>query len=328
MQGLKHANSTFRSAGDGTSRTNTAILNSNGISSGDKTNMAMGSASVPQPPMALHMQHSRTGSAAISMLSAGISQFVHHPMYTFKTHRQRRSTLSVKDFVMSARSSPGFLFKGVWPRSLGCMPEKMLKMQAYMTAMNIAEDRIKPTTERGKVATWAAAGCVAGFATTIAGCPAELLMVQAQTGNISVREFFRQRGLRGVYQGASVAVWRDVAFNMTFFVSRQAFISMYHSQFGSEPVNSAKWAVGVVAGMLAASASCPLDVVKTRMQEKDASRRNWPALLVRIARKEGVGALFHGLGPRCLAVPSMMSFFALLHENMELYFFGETVLKH
>ena len=58
------------------------------------------------------------------------------------------------------------------------MPEKMLKMQAYMTVLRFMEDRVKPNSEKAKLATWGVAGCAAGMATTIIGCPAELLMVQ------------------------------------------------------------------------------------------------------------------------------------------------------
>ena len=71
---------------------------------------------------------------------------------------------------------------------------------------------------------------------------------QAQTGNVSVREFFRQKGLRGIYQGASVTIWRDVAFNMAFFTSRQGLISLYCRQFNHEPIDSAKFALGVMSG--------------------------------------------------------------------------------
>lgn len=56
--------------------------------------------------------HSAIGTAGVSMMSAGISQFIHHPVYTFKTHRQRKSNLSIGEFLRNATSNPRFLFKG------------------------------------------------------------------------------------------------------------------------------------------------------------------------------------------------------------------------
>ena len=59
---------------------------------------------------------------------------------------------------------------------------------------------------------------------------------------------------------------------------------------------------GAVAGGIAAAATTPLDVVKTRLMTQAAAARDgyagWSDALARIAREEGVGALFRGVHVR------------------------------
>ena len=65
---------------------------------------------------------------------------------------------------------------------------------------------------------------------------------------------------------------------------------------------SKKFVAGLIGGMLGVLMNTPLDVVKSRMQNQRMDqplkyRYVWPSLL-RVAREEGMGALYKGLGPR------------------------------
>jgi hypothetical protein len=62
-----------------------------------------------------------------------------------------------------------------------------------------------------------------------------------------------------------------------------------------------------VASSVSAAVTCPLDVVKTRIQVQDKSRNqfdyknSWDALM-KIVRNEGVSTLFKGVGARMLCL--------------------------
>ena len=59
-------------------------------------------------------------------------------------------------------------------------------------------------------------------------------------------------------------------------------------------------AVGLVSGAATGTATCPLDVVNTRLKAGALPRElGVAAAAATIARREGVGALFGGLAPRC-----------------------------
>jgi len=69
---------------------------------------------------------------------------------------------------------------------------------------------------------------------------------------------------------------------------------------GGERVNPAESAVfGSLSGAVAAAATTPLDVLKTRLmlaKQKESALR----ILRAIVREEGAGALFKGIGPRVI----------------------------
>ena len=74
---------------------------------------------------------------------------------------------------------------------------------------------------------------------------------------------------------------------------------------GSETTPSQGATCGSIAGAISAAATCPLDVVKTRMMlgaktksgEPYAGRGTWNSLTT-IVKEDGALALFAGIGPR------------------------------
>ena len=72
------------------------------------------------------------------------------------------------------------------------------------------------------------------------------------------------------------------------------------------------------SGILAASVSCPLDVVKTRVQGAKLGSRAFQQATLSVMREiistQGPCYLFKGLLPRIYVVPSMMSLFYVFDE--------------
>ena len=73
-----------------------------------------------------------------------------------------------------------------------------------------------------------------------------------------------------------------------------------------------------ISGALAASVSCPLDVVKTRVQGaklgSKAAEESTLSVMREIITTQGPRYLFKGLLPRIYVVPSMMSLFYVFDE--------------
>ncbi|GAV81948.1 Mito_carr domain-containing protein [Cephalotus follicularis] len=111
---------------------------------------------------------------------------------------------------------------------------------------------------------------------------------------------------RILWTGLGAQLARDVPFSAicwsTLEPSRRTIIAFLGDDAEAASVLGANFAAGFVAGSLAAAATCPLDVAKTRRQiEKDpaqASKMTTRQTLLEIWRSGGIKGLFTGIGPR------------------------------
>ncbi|CAK8567532.1 unnamed protein product [Lathyrus sativus] len=142
------------------------------------------------------------------------------------------------------------------------------------------------------------------------------------------------QGYRALWTGMGAQLARDVPFSAicwsTLEPTRRKLISLVGGDdAGILSVLGANFSAGVVAGTLAAGATCPLDVAKTRRQiEMDhvrALKMTTRQTLIEIWRDGGLKGLFTGFGPRVgRAGPSVgivVSFyevvkFVLNHRNI------------
>lgn len=265
------------------------------------------------------------GEFAVSAAAAGMAHVLHHPLYTLKSQMMFHGPkFSIRSFLGDVRHRPvGFLYKGLVSRTFGIMPEKAFKMQGWIFVGRYMESRFeKPTISK-----WIVAGAAAGAATTIIGCPSERAMVLAQVQQQQgqgFREVVRKQGLSGLYHGWRATLYRDVYFNMTFFTFREIFVSHWRRRSeGQEPSPGMRVVLGIPAGCIASVVACPFDVVKTRMQGKELlghDGRHCARIMWDIVRHEGPRNLMKGLLPRLIAVPSMMSWFYMINEELEWAF--------
>lgn len=111
---------------------------------------------------------------------------------------------------------------------------------------------------------------------------------------------------RVLWTGVGAQLARDVPFSAICWSVlepiRRRLLVLVGDEGSAASVLGANFSAGFVAGSLAAAATCPLDVVKTRRQiEKDPVRaRNMTTrqTLVQVWRNGGIKGLFTGGGPR------------------------------
>ncbi|KAH7578019.1 hypothetical protein ACOSP7_000875 [Xanthoceras sorbifolium] len=139
---------------------------------------------------------------------------------------------------------------------------------------------------------------------------------------------------RILWTGLGAQLARDVPFSAicwsTLEPIRRSILSVMGDEARATSVLGANFTAGFIAGSIAAAATCPLDVAKTRRQiEKDPMRAlnmNTRQTLREIWRDGGMKGLFTGMGPRVgRAGPSVgivVSFYEVvkyaLHQRRQL----------
>ncbi|KAG7981389.1 hypothetical protein I3843_05G231300 [Carya illinoinensis] len=114
------------------------------------------------------------------------------------------------------------------------------------------------------------------------------------------------QGYRVLWTGMGAQLARDVPFSAicwsTLEPIRKKLLGLVGDEANAASILGANFSAAFVAGSLAAAATCPLDVVKTRRQiEKDPVRQlrmTTRQTLVEIWRDGGMKGLFTGVGPR------------------------------
>lgn len=131
-----------------------------------------------------------------------------------------------------------------------------------------------------------------------------LLGVLLSVKNDSAGKKFQ--GLQILWTGAGTQLARDVPFSAICWATleplRQHLLVLVDTETNALSILGANFSAGIIAGGIAAAATCPLDVAKTRRQtEKDpvkALNTSTRRTLMEIWRDGGVRGLFAGAGPR------------------------------
>jgi hypothetical protein len=144
----------------------------------------------------------------------------------------------------------------------------------------------------------------------------------------------RQLGVSGLYTGVIATLARDIPFSMLYFSlyaeSRRALLTPDTSP---SLLGLKSFAAGAIAGTVAAAVTCPLDVVKTRVQKTQTPPSNlglaafmrsevstWVGHFRHIARVEGAAALFRGVVPRCAIISPLFGITMSCYEEFQQLF--------
>ena len=127
----------------------------------------------------------------------------------------------------------------------------------------------------------------------------------------AVRTISEEKGVAGFYKGAVATISRDVAWNSLSFALFRVFLEAFAVQ--SAQLN---YALGIVAGCLAACATHPIDVIKTRIMTSsgDAASVGIVEGLRNLVDEEGPGVLLSGLVPRLLYLGPLASLVLATNE--------------
>ena len=143
----------------------------------------------------------------------------------------------------------------------------------------------------------------------------------------------RQLGATGMYTGVLATLSRDVPFSMIYFsLYAQTKAMLLKDQKPGEGMGVKPFLAGAIAGTIAAGVTCPIDVIKTRVHANAVpSRLSWGEFVSNerhllssttrtVIAHEGYGALFKGLGPRCLIVSPLFAITMACYEKFQQTF--------
>ena len=149
--------------------------------------------------------------------------------------------------------------------------------------------------------------------------PLEIVKLRLQSADTPLTpiQAIRELGPRGLYKGSSVTLIRDVPYNVIFFLS---YIKIKNALTDEETGHCSRQRIlgaGVSAGMLAAFAGTPCDVVKSRIQARDSIYTNGAIdCAKRLYGEGGLGVFFRGAVPR-MAVQGPLYGIALLSFELQ-----------
>ncbi|EDW81149.1 uncharacterized protein Dwil_GK11904 [Drosophila willistoni] len=185
-----------------------------------------------------------------------------------------------------------------------------------------------------------AMGTIAGACGAFIGTPAEVALVRmtsdgrlppAERRNYTnvanaLTRITREEGVAALWRGSLPTVGRAMVVNMTQLAS----YSQFKTYFKTGPLQMEEgiklhFCASMLSGLLTTITSMPLDIAKTRIQnmktiDGKAEYRGTVDVLLRVARQEGVFALWKGFTPYyCRLGPHTVLTFILLEQLNQSY---------
>lgn len=220
-----------------------------------------------------------------------------YPLDTIKTRLQ-----SADGF----RGSGGFrgVYSGLGSVLLGSAPGAALFFVTYETAKH----SLLNGTSAGGTLSHMAAAAVGEMAACLVRVPCEVVKQRSQAGRGSVlavaRALLAAEGPWGFYRGLSTTVFREVPFSLIQFPLWEQLKVWAMKDTGQQLELWKSAACGAVAGSIAAFATTPLDVAKTRIMlarhQSETARGGTLAALRSVYGSNGISGLFAGAVPRVM----------------------------
>ena len=198
--------------------------------------------------------------------------------------------------VLAKHGMFGF-YRGLGTTAVMVAPEKAVKLGVndYLRDVFCDFDRTKET-----VAQQVAAGALTGVVQVAVTNPMEIMKIRLQSADSAITplQTMRELGLRGLYTGSAVTLLRDVPYNIIFFLTYIELKRALTSPTG-EVSRERILGSGVAAGMIAAFAGTPMDVVKSRIQMRNSPYTNGAMDCARrLYGESGFSIFFRGAVPR------------------------------
>ncbi|KAG9005997.1 S-adenosylmethionine transporter [Tulasnella sp. JGI-2019a] len=239
-----------------------------------------------------------------------------YPLDTLKTRLQ-----SSKGFAASG----GFkgVYRGVGSVIVGSAPGAAAFFVTYDTLKQSLPDPVAHPSPWNHVIS-ASLGEVVACSVRV---PVEVVKSRTQTASYglqaSSKDAFKRvlatDGVLGLYRGFGMTIAREIPFTSIQFSLYEFLKARASIYLGRRPLKAYEAAVcGSISGGVAAAATTPLDVLKTRvmLDLRDPSQPS-PSLIARLAqiyKVEGPGALFSGVVPRTLWISAGGAVFLGVYE--------------
>jgi len=256
-------------------------------------------------------------------VGAATSVYVGQPLDTLKVKMQTFPELypNLKTCFSRTLQNEGIvrgLYAGTVPSLVANIAENSILFAAYGACQKIIANSLQISkVEDLSVAANGFSGFLAAFWSSLALCPTELVKCKLQALRESytsqgkdppkigpyqlTRNILRTEGLPGMFRGLTATFTREMSGYFFFFMAYEFSRDMLRSPGQSkDDIGALKTVVsGGVAGVTLWTIIFPADVVKSRLQVAGSST---PMLKMMrdIYTKEGVAALYNGLGPSIL----------------------------
>lgn len=250
-----------------------------------------------------------------------------YPVDTIKVRIQVSQTTAKTTPFQIARSaiSRGKLYNGALFSLIGQVPYGMLTFGLYETLRTTFQRRAPSVPEWLQIVIAAAAGDALG---SLWLTPSEVVKSKTQAGiyasPIAAARATAAQGPAAFYQGYTAAIARDIPFRAIQLTLYERLRTACARRKGAKLSALENLLVGAVAGMVTASATTPLDVVRTRMMGQPSGAgalyKNGVDCLLKTVSKEGLGALIKGIVPRCMLIGPSSAVFFLAYETSKNFF--------
>ena len=248
-------------------------------------------------------------TAVAGGLASGTSTFFLHPLDTVKTQVQAAVGKSALEVIRAVpRLGRRGLYRGVIPAMAGATSSHGVRVCIY-EAIRIAAAKALP-----RVAEVSVQGVASGAGTlvgTLCRVPCEVLKQRLQTGqhpNVAnaIATIVKVDGVSGLFRGTVATLSREIPFYVLGMVAyeqlKKGFNDWSIAKYDRELNTWQVIGVGGLSGALAAVATTPADVLKTRMMTAaiGGAPMGIKVAAGTIIAKEGVLALFRGWQARAL----------------------------
>ena len=245
--------------------------------------------------------------------SAAIAGTVVFPMDTVKARLMAGGgggIISTFASIVKAQGVAG-LYRGLPAQVLGVMPEKVRKPNGFilsdasdpffssqalkLTLYNTLKSKMMdPETQHATYGQEALAGSITATVQVLITNPYELIKIRQQTTpGEPISTTVSKLGLRGLTQGMSACLLRDIPFNATYFTSYAALKDSLKPVDDGPLTPLSLMAAGLGAGLVAGSITTPFDVIKTKMQsDRTGEYRSLFDCIRKMHRDGGAGAFF------------------------------------
>ena len=281
----------------------------------------VGSASAKNAQMQPHHAHTHV-RLSTGLVDLWCPQCITMPQHADTTVRFNGSINALTTLIRTEGITS--LWRGLSVALVLSIPSTIMYFASY--------DTIKLALSQSDVV--AAAPLIAGTSaralTTIVVSPLEFVRTRIQASNTRsshllsmIADEVRSHGLKSLWRGCTVTLWRDVPFSAIYWTSYEQcktyLMSRWQRSYITDPqlyeraLMTSSFLSGAVSGMFAATITHPFDVVKTRRQidmyalsnantqVDHYSFRSYPSTLAvirRIIQDEGVKGLLTGLTAR------------------------------